>query len=167
MKIRPAIPVFLKGFFIGVIGLSAFYYFFLYIITLDPSHPLLQFSKFQPWMSLLILGFGIQMGLFGLLRKGYRFSLSEKNDARFAAGTGTAASGLAMAACCAHHLVDVLPILGVSAAAIFLADYQQELLIFGVITNAAGIAMMAWMLAGKPTLKEIARHSLKGKAVDV
>lgn len=47
-----------------------------------------------------------------------------------------------MVACCAHHLVEILPIIGFSAAALFLSEYQQQLLIFGVLANLAGILMM-------------------------
>lgn len=133
----------------GIIGLSAFYYFLLFAVTLDPLHPVNQFMLLQPWMSLLVAGFGIQVGLFWLLRKGYHFSLQEKKDAQLAAGTGTAVSGMAMVACCAHHVVDLLPVLGLSAAALFLSEYQEQLLIFGIVANLAGIVMMLWFIAGK------------------
>lgn len=141
--------IFLKGFFSGLIGLSGFYYLLLFVVTGDPSHPLTQFLLSQPWMSLLIVGFGIQMGLFWLMRKGIQFNLQEKKDSKMAAGTSTAVSGMAMVACCAHHLVDLLPILGLSAAALFLSEYQKQLLIFGVIANIIGIAMMLWFITGK------------------
>ena len=150
---KPTVSVFLKGFTIGILGLSAFYYLLLFAITGDPSHPFNQFTLLQPWMSMLIIGFGIQFGLFWLLRKGYHFSLSEKHDVQMATGTSTAVSGMAMVACCAHHLVDLLPILGLSAAALFLSEYQTQLLIFGVVANVIGIAMMLWFITGKATPK--------------
>ena len=143
--------IFLQGFLIGLVGLSAFYFLLLFAITGDLNHPLSQFSLFQPWMSLLIIGFGIQMGLFWMMRKGIRFNLQDKKDSNMTAGTSTAVSGMAMVACCAHHAVDLLPILGLSAAAIFLSEYQEQLLIFGVLTNLAGIGMMFWFITGKVT----------------
>lgn len=146
---KPTVSVFLKGFTIGILGLSAFYYLLLFAITGDPNHPFSQFTILQPWMSLLIIGFGIQFGLFWLLRKGYHFSLSEKHDAQMATGTSTAVTGMAMVACCAHHLVDLLPILGLSAAALFLSEYQEQLLIFGVTANLIGIGMMLWFITGR------------------
>jgi hypothetical protein len=146
---KPTFFVFLRGSIIGTIALSMFYYILLFAVTRDPGHPLSQFTLLQPWMSLLIIGFGIQFGLFWLLRKGYHFSLSEKHDAQMATGTSTAVSGMAMVACCAHHLVDLLPILGLSAAALFLSEYQEQLLIFGVVANIIGIAMMLWFITGK------------------
>jgi len=130
---------FITGFVFGSFGLTAFYYIILFIVTGDPIHPFNQFKLFQPWMSLLIIGFGIQFGLFWLLRKGYQF----------VAGSSGAVSGLAMVACCAHHVLDVLPILGFSAAAIFLSQYQEQFLIFGVIVNIIGILIMLWFLKSK------------------
>ncbi|PJA38677.1 hypothetical protein CO180_03015, partial [candidate division WWE3 bacterium CG_4_9_14_3_um_filter_41_6] len=135
--------------------LSAFYYLLLYAVTGDPRHPFTQFTLFQPWMSFLIIGFGIQMGLYWLMRKGVRFKLVQKKDSQMAAGTSTAVSGMAMVACCAHHAVDLLPILGLSAAALFLSEYQEQLLIFGVVTNLIGISMMLWFITGKASPSEL------------
>jgi hypothetical protein len=149
------IGVFLQGFILGTFGLSLFYYLLLFVVTQDLTHPLSQFQLLQPWMSLLIIGFGFQMGLFWLLRNGFHYSLEDKQDARFTAGTGAGVSGMAMVACCAHHAVEVLPILGLSAAALFLSDYQQELMAFGVMANLLGIVMMLWMLAGRPSFPKI------------
>lgn len=153
-EIKPP-TIFFQGFLLGIFGLSIFYYLLLFLVTGDLSHPFSQFKLFQPWMSLLILGFGIQFGLFWLLRKGYHFSIHEKKDAQLATGTSTAVSSMAMVACCAHHVVDLLPTLGLSAAALFLSDYQEQFLIFGVATNVIGIGMMAWFITGKAKPKEL------------
>lgn len=109
-------------------------------------------------MSLLIFGFGIQMGLFWLLRKGMHVSNQDRSDSKITSGTSTAVSGMAMVACCAHHAVDVLPILGLSAAALFLTQYQEQFLIFGVISNLIGIAMMLWFVTGKPSAQAVIRQ---------
>ncbi|RJQ26521.1 hypothetical protein C4577_03385 [Candidatus Parcubacteria bacterium] len=148
-------PIFSKGFLIGVFGLSSFYFLLLFAVTRDLLHPFNQFQLFQPWMSFLIIGFGIQTGLFWLMRNGFCLGAKDIGDAGFAAGTGTAVSGVAMVACCAHHAVDILPILGVSAATLFLSEYQEQLLIFGVVTNFLGIVMMTWFISGKPKTETI------------
>ncbi len=155
---REVSSVFTKGFLLGSIGLSTFYYLLLFLVTQDIYHPFNQFKLYQPWMSLLILGFGIQMGLFWLLRKGMHLSNQDKSDSKITTGTSTAVSGMAMVACCAHHAVDVLPILGLSAAALFLTQYQEQLLIFGVISNLIGIVMMLWFVAGKPSAKIVIKQ---------
>jgi hypothetical protein len=53
-----------------------------------------------------------------------------------------------MLACCAHHLSDVLPILGVSGAAVFLSAYQTPLLWLGLAMNLAGIGYLLWQIHG-------------------
>jgi hypothetical protein len=53
-------------------------------------------------------------------------------------GTSTAA----MIACCAHHVTDVLPLLGLSGAAVFLAQYKVPFMVVGIVSNAAGIGVM-------------------------
>lgn len=136
---------------LGSFGLFAFYYLILLVVTGDPTHPLIQMRLYQPWMSLLILGFGIQVGLYFLLRNGISFRLNRKDNQEATAitGTGAAVSGVSMAACCAHHAAELIPILGFSGAALFLTEYQKELLILGVIANALGLTFMIWMLLGK------------------
>jgi hypothetical protein len=59
-----------------------------------------------------------------------------------AASTGT--STAAMLACCAHHVSDVLPILGISDAAVFLGAYKTPLLWVGLAMNLAGISYLVW-----------------------
>lgn len=63
---------------------------------------------------------------------------------RVAASTG--ASGTAMVACGAHHLADVLPVLGMSAAVVFLNEYRTQLLWLGIAANAAGTAYLVRLL---------------------
>jgi hypothetical protein len=51
-------------------------------------------------------------------------------------------STTAMVACCMHHLTEILPILGVSAASFFLIKYQSFFLAIGVGSNLIGITIM-------------------------
>lgn len=155
--------------FAGAFGLFLFYYIVLYLVTKDPAHPINQMKLFQPWMSLLILGFGIQTGFYYLLRNGVQFRLSrnDKREASAMTGTGATVSGVSMAACCAHHIVDILPVLGISGAALFLTEYQKEFLIIGVFANILGILYMLWMITGKQNPREILQFvfNIKAKAV--
>jgi len=157
--------VFLKYAFLGSFLLFLFYYLLLYLVTKDPRHPFSQFALYQPWMSILIVGFGIQVGLYFLLRRGFRLNLNQKKDTKIAAGTGGAMSGVSMVACCAHHVADVAPILGLTGAAVFLTEYQKEFLILGVVANLAGIAYMAWLIAGKRHPKEIFNYAINSREV--
>jgi hypothetical protein len=61
-------------------------------------------------------------------------------------GAGGSTSAVAMAACCAHHVTDVLPFLGLTAAASFLAEYRLAFMWLGLGTTLVGIAMMLRIL---------------------
>ncbi len=80
------------------------------------------------------------MGLFAYLRR-----LLARRAARSAAGltvAGTGTSTVAMVACCAHHVTDALPLLGLSGAAIFLNDYRLPLMATGLAVNVLGVLVM-------------------------
>ena len=47
-----------------------------------------------------------------------------------------------MLACCAHHASDVLPLIGLSGAALFLTDYRVPFMVLGIATNLVGIVVM-------------------------
>ncbi|HEX9679985.1 MAG TPA: hypothetical protein VGA32_00925, partial [Anaerolineales bacterium] len=50
------------------------------------------------------------------------------------------------AACCAHHVADALPLLGLTAGAALLAQYRIPFMIVGLATNLLGIGVMTWQL---------------------
>jgi Cu+-exporting ATPase len=112
----------------------------LYALTMTAlagwSAAVAQFRTLWYLMIPLALGFGIQVGLFIKLKQ----AMKQKQQATLAA-SGTAA-GAGMLACCAHHAADLLPILGVSAAATLVARYQVPLLVLSLLINLAGIALM-------------------------
>jgi hypothetical protein len=120
---------------LAVLGLLAFY---LGIVTLaqDWSHALQQLADDRWFVVAVAAGFGTQIGLFTYLR-GLNVHAAAGG---VAASTGT--STAAMLACCAHHLTDVLPILGLSSAAIFLNLYKTPLLWLGIGMNLIGIVYM-------------------------
>ncbi len=95
--------------------------FGLYVGTLSlvesPKHAI-DFFWQDRWIILpIILGFGVQVGLFVILKKRLFLSLSSTAPSGALMGASGTTSTLAMAACCAHHVTDVLPILGLTAAA--------------------------------------------------
>lgn len=85
------------------------------------------------------LGFGTQVGLFAYVRM-LQHAMARSSVAL--AGAGTATSSVSMVACCAHHLADVLPIVGLSGLAVFLVDFRTPLMLLGIATNVVGIAVM-------------------------
>jgi hypothetical protein len=46
---------------------------------------------------------------------------------------------MSMVACCAHHLADVLPLMGLAGVAVFVASYQSLFLLAGVLSNLVGL----------------------------
>jgi hypothetical protein len=85
-------------------------------------------------------GFGLQVGLFVHLRR--LLSARAKGSAGAATAAGTGTSTVAMLACCAHHVADALPVLGLSGVAIFLNDYRLPVMVVGIAVNAAGVLFM-------------------------
>jgi cation transport ATPase len=116
---------------LGVAGLLVFY---LGTITLAQgwAHAIQQLAEDRWFISAIALGFGAQVGLFVYLRALHAHAAA----GGVAASTGT--SGAAMLACCAHHLADVLPIVGLSGAAVLLNAYKTPLLWLGIAMNVAG-----------------------------
>lgn len=82
------------------------------------------------WITLPVsITFGIQIILYFRLRKAIK-----ERAKKVVAGSGVT-SGAAMVACCAHHLTDVLPLIGFSALSLFLSKYQIPILIVSLVIN--------------------------------
>ncbi len=98
-----------------------------------------QFLRFWYFIVSLAVGFGIQVGLYSYL----------KNIIRVKSGGGAvvvvtgATSTLAMVSCCAHYLVNLLPIIGISGLAAFLGQYQIEFFWVSLFLNIIGIFIIA------------------------
>lgn len=119
----------LLGLYLGLIGLAQGF-----------NHAFDQFAIDRWFVLAIVTGFGTQVGLFSYLRSLH----AHAGASGVAASTG--ASTTAMVACCAHHLADLLPILGISGAAIFLNDYQREFLWLGIIMNTGGVTYLLYQV---------------------
>lgn len=124
----------IKSIFWGAlagIALLGLYFLVMGLGSGSWDYTIRELLRLKFWVAPLILGFGIQVGLFSYLRS---------CGAAMATGAGT--SSLAMLACCAHHITDVLPVIGLSAATIFLVQYQEWFLGLGILSNLTGIYLM-------------------------
>jgi len=144
-------PISLRRHFI--VGISAgILLLLLYagIITLaqGTQHLIEQTVRLWYWLALLAIGFGIQAGLFSFIRQALRERKASVTASVAASGGVSAGS---MVACCAHHLADILPLIGLAGLTAFLVKYQTFFIIIGVLANAVGITMM---------LETIQLHSL-------
>lgn len=123
-------------------GLSLLLVYFL-ILTLANSfsHSVEQFKEMWYWITILVAGFSIQAGLYSYIR----IVLKARKASGAATSSVAAAGGISttsMVACCAHHITDVLPIIGLSAAVVFLNQYQTLFIVIGVLSNLIGITLM-------------------------
>jgi hypothetical protein len=109
----------------------------------------------------IALGFGSQAGLYVHVRQMAR-RRRLASTAVTAVGTGT--SSVAMVACCAHHLADVLPLVGFSGLAVFLGDYRVPLMALGIGVNAIGVFVMLRVVLRERRLLALASAPLAERA---
>lgn len=129
-RIPPLRPI-IFGVLAGI-GLLAFY---LGVIMLAQGweHALQQLRDDRWFVSAIVAGFGTQIGLFTYLRG------LHTHVARSGVAASTSTSTAAMLACCAHHLADILPIVGLSGVAILLNTYKTPLLWLAILMNLGGV----------------------------
>ena len=129
-----------KHFFVGGVAAVLLLMVYLGIITLAEGfeHALSQTSELWYWVMALAIGFGVQAGLFSFIRQSNR----RRVGTTAAVGASGGVSAGSMVACCAHHLSDVLPFLGLAGLATFLANYQTFFIVTGVLSNVVGITIM-------------------------
>lgn len=116
------------------------------------EYALSQFSLNRWYVAPIWVAFGIQAALYSILR--FRLFVPVTSTSHAGAmtpftgvmGTSGGTSVTAMVACCLHHVTDVLPILGVSAAATFLTRYQRPFMLVGLGMEIIGIAVMLVVL---------------------
>lgn len=130
---------------VGSVFLTALY-FAIVSWAESPKHAFDLFRE-EIWIVVpIILGFGVQMALYTILKKRLFVPVANTGPSGALAGAGGTTSTLAMVACCAHHVTDVLPVLGLTAAATFLAQYQTLFMLVGLGTTMVGIAVMLVIL---------------------
>jgi hypothetical protein len=94
----------------------------------------------------IIIGFGVQAGLYTILKLRLFIPITAIGLGGPMMGVGGTTSTIAMVACCAHHVADVLPILGLIAAASFLTQYRIAFMFVGLGTTVLGILIMLYIL---------------------
>lgn len=100
-----------------------------------------QFWMYWYFFVSLALGFGIQIGLYVYLRFLVKNSNMVMGGAEVVV-TGTT-STLAMISCCAHYLVNIVPILGIAGVLSIIAQYQVKIFWVGLAFNIFGILFIA------------------------
>lgn len=126
-----------KPFQLGTFALMLMLAIYFGVVSLisGPNFAVEQFEKFWYFIVALALGFGIQVGLYTYLKNLVGL---QGMSGKVVAASGTT-SAAAMVSCCAHYLVNILPILGVTGMLTLIAQYQIELFWLGLAFNVAGI----------------------------
>ena len=126
---------FLTGIYFGIVSWAE-----------SPQHAAELFWQDRFIVIPIILGFGVQAALYTILKKRLFVPVATIGPSGKLMGTGGTTSTVAMVACCAHHVTDVLPILGLTAAAAFLAEYRVAFMLVGLSTTLLGIGVMLVIL---------------------
>ena len=98
-----------------------------------------QFATYWYFIISLVIGFGIQIALYQYLKTLAHEGLGIGKVVGVSGTTSTAA----MISCCAHYLVNVVPILGITGLATFVAQYQIKIFWVGFAFNIFGIAFIS------------------------
>ncbi len=94
----------------------------------------------------IIVGFGLQVALYTILKFRLFVPMDTVGPSSALMGASGTTSTVAMVACCVHHVTDVLPLLGLTAAAAFLGQYRLAFMWVGLGTTIFGIAVMLHIL---------------------
>lgn len=119
-------------------------YFLILTLVSGWSFAQQQFGTYWYFISSLVAGFGIQIGLYAYLKS----LISAGRGAGKVVGITGATSTAAMISCCTHYLANLVPVLGITGAVTFVAQYQVELFWVGILLNLAGIVYMANKVLG-------------------
>ena len=146
----------------GAIALLAAYFILLSRLN-SFEHAMDQFFNLWYWILALATGFGIQIGLYAHIR--HAMCANTGAGAELAATGGLSAGS--MLGCCLHHVTDVVPLIGLSAAALFVSQYQDSFMALGVASNIVGITMMLNIIqkhklfSKKSALRPLLRYDMK------
>ena len=133
------------AFIIGA-GFLTLLYFGIVSLAESPQHAIELFWEDRWFVLPIILGFGVQSSLYIILKKQLFIPVAQTGASGAMTGASGGVSTAAMVACCAHHVADVLPILGLTAAAAFLAEYRIAFMVVGLGMTFLGIVVMLTIL---------------------
>ncbi len=132
-----------KPIAVGVAGAAILLALYFSILTWSSNfdYAFEQFEGSWYWITSLATGFGIQLALFTYIKIHIRRKIT--GVAVEVAASGGISTG-SMLVCCAHYLTNVVPLLGMSAVAIFLTKYQTSFLVLGVFSNITGVTFLLY-----------------------
>ncbi len=114
-------------------------YFAVLTLVSGWSYALIQFTDFWYFIVSLVVGFGIQIALYQYLKT---LVHSGQGMGKVVGVSGTTSTA-AMISCCAHYLVNLVPILGITGLATFVSQYQIKIFWVGLAFNIFGILFIS------------------------
>jgi len=107
------------------------------VVSLISGWPfaLSQFRQFWYFIVSLAIGFGIQIGLYTYLKS----AIYKKNIGGGVLAVSGTTSTVAMLSCCAHYLINILPIIGTLGVVSLISQYQIKLFWLGLFFNLIGM----------------------------
>ena len=150
--VGPVAALVLLGVYLGLISLAQGW-----------DHALQQFEQDRPFVLLLAAGFGVQASLYMRLRA--RHARAAAGGASMAASGGT--STAAMLACCAHHLTEILPILGRLGAGRVSRDLQDAPAVAGAGYEPGWHQLLELAAPWPPIVGSFSAPGPTGRARDV
>ena len=126
------------GYGLGATLILFAVYFFVLTMVSGWSFAQSQFTTYWYFVISLAIGFGMQVALYQYI-KGLVQSGQGMGAVVGASGTTSTA---AMISCCAHYLVNLVPILGITGLVTFVAQYQIQLFWIGIMFNIVGVCYM-------------------------
>jgi len=128
----------------GVVAASGLAAFYVAVLAASGGWTHLADQARADWWLLtpIIVAFGAQVALTVELRHRHR---TEHLVATTGAGTGASAVG--MVACCAHHLADLVPLVGAAGVAGFLFEWRIALMTVGLVVNLVAVTVAARRLS--------------------
>ena len=127
------------GYGLGAVFILLAVYFLVLTLVSGWSFTQSQFASYWYFIIGLVVGFGIQIALYQYI-KGLVHSSQGMGKVVGVSGTTSTA---AMISCCAHYLVNLVPILGITGLATVVSQYQIEIFWVGLAFNIFGIAFIS------------------------
>ena len=114
-------------------------YFAVLTLVSGWSYALIQFATYWYFIVSLVVVFGIQIALYQYLKT----LVHNGQGMGKVVGVSGTTSTAAMVSCCAHYLVNLVPILGITGLATLVAQYQIKIFWIGLAFNIFGIAFIS------------------------
>lgn len=130
-----------KSFWFGTLASAGLLTVYFAVLTLVSGWGFAQtqFVSFWYFVLSLAIGFGIQIGLYSYIRQ---LIQGGADSGKVLGVTGTTSTAT-MISCCAHYLVNLVPILGITGLATFVAQYQIKIFWVGLAFNIFGILFIS------------------------